>query len=420
MMQRFDRHADSWIWVSAFILANLRGTVFWDLLKRGFGLTALPWIEVFIWALLFLSAVRSLRHAHLLEDYVKTWKEKPFLILFIVIAFLSLLWTISFPATLYRSCALLFSSLIGAYLGTRYSMRELLDKLFRFGSLLLVLSFALALFFPLMGAMLGDPYNGAWRGVFWHKNQFGPIAALFGMIFLVLAFDEFEKEGTNRWLYIVFYLFSLVNVFFSKSVAGYMTAIITSGFVLLAFGWLQIRHRLTSLHYYGASGLAVLGAILLFLERDFVLGLFNRDASLTGRLPLWNYLLREVIAKRVWIGYGFGAFWSLAESRLEVQRVLGWPFPVAIGDNGFLDILLYVGVLGFIPLTGVLIVFAIRAIRFSIQGKQIVDFFPTLVFLFVFFANLTFSFFLETEVFIWMVLVVTLFQVSGRASSATL
>lgn len=420
MMPRFDRHADSWIWVSAFILANLRGTVVWDLLKQGLGLTALPWIEALIWVLLFLWAVRSLVREHLPEEYEQIWKRQPLLILFIVIAFLSLLWTISFPVTLYRSYALLFSSLIGAYLGTRYSMRELLDKLFQYGSLLLILSFALVLFFPLMGAMLGEPYNGAWRGVFWHKNQFGPIAAFFGMIFLVLTFDEYEKEGTYRRLYIAFYLFSLVNVFFSKSVAGYMTAIIASGFVLLAFGWLQIRHRLKPLHYYGASGLAILGAILLFLERDFILGLFNRDASLTGRLPLWNYMLSEVIAKRVWIGYGFGAFWSLAESRLEVQRVLGWPFPVAIGDNGFLDILLHVGVLGFTTFIGVLIVFALRAIRFSIRGKQIVDFFPTLFFLFMFFANLTFSFFLETEVFIWMVLVATLFRVTSRASSATL
>lgn len=419
-MEKPNRNVGGWIWFTAFILANLRGTVFWDFLKQGFGLTALPWIEVLFWLLLFMLVVRSLTREPLFPEYVQAWKRHPLLILFIGITFTSLFWTISIPSTLYRSFALLFSSLVGAYLGTRYSLRELLNQLFKFGSLLLILCFALALFLPVMGAMLGEPYHGAWRGVFWHKNQFGPIAAFFCMTFLVLALDDFEQRGTNHRLFLVFYLFSLVNVYFSKSVAGYMMAIITTVCVLLAYGWLQVRNRLKTTHYLAAASLTILGSALLLLNRDFVLALFNRDASLTGRLPLWDYLLREVIGERVWSGYGFGAFWSLAESRIEVQEVLGWLFPVAIADNGFLDILIHVGVLGFIPFIGVLIVLAFRSIRFSIQGKQIITFFPLLLLIFTFFANLTFSFFLETEVFIWLMLVIVLFQVSKRDEPATL
>src|SRR5574341_1392306 len=98
---------NSLIWVTAFILANLRGTVIWDVLKQGFRLTALPWIEVFVWVVLFVMTVRSLVKDNLIADYVLLWRQNWILILFITVAFLSLFWSVSFSASLYRSAALM-------------------------------------------------------------------------------------------------------------------------------------------------------------------------------------------------------------------------------------------------------------------------------------------------------------------------
>lgn len=402
----------SFIWITAFILANLRGTVIWDVLKQIFNLTALPWIEIFVWVVLSVMAVRSLIKDNLIMEYLQLWKQNWILLVFMGIALLSMFWSVLFSASLYRSTALLFSSLIGAYIGIHYSLTDLLKTLFRFGTILLIVCFALALFLPLVGTMDFEPYNGAWRGVFWHKNQFGGIVALFSLVFLVGGLHELERKGGTPALYFVFYLFSLVVTYFSKSVAGYFLCIIMSFCVMLVFLWLKLRHRLIAIHYYIALSLGVIAAVVLASNLDIVFGLFNRQTSLTGRIPLWNHLIQNVFLQSPWIGHGFGALWSSASFRIATQKVVGWGFPVAIGDNGFLDILLHVGLVGFVPFLGVLIVSFVRSGRFAFGQRSIMGFFPLMFMIFVIVANITFSFFLETETFLWLVMIAALFIVT--------
>ena len=184
------------IWALAFSLANFRGTWIWTLLKQGLQITALPWVEVLIWILLGVLTIQSLRQGNLVAQYLSAWKNNWILLPFLVLCIFSLLWTISIEATLYKVAVLLFSSLVGAYIGFRYSRVGLLDILFRFGSMVLIICFLFAMFLPVLGAMDYAPYDGAWRGVFWHKNQFGPLAALFSMVFLIRALSTISrKEG---------------------------------------------------------------------------------------------------------------------------------------------------------------------------------------------------------------------------------
>ncbi|MBN2118079.1 MAG: O-antigen ligase family protein [Anaerolineales bacterium] len=345
-------------------------------------------------------------------NYLRLWQQNWLLILFIVIAFLSLFWSVAFSASLYRSAALLFSSLIGAYIGMRYSLKGLLDILSRFGIFLLLVCFALALFYPAAGAMDWAPYNGAWRGVFWHKNQFGSIAALFTLVFAIGALNGIGKKDGRPTMYFAFYLFSAVVIYFSKSVAGYALCMIVSFCTLLAFLWLKIRHRLTPVHYYSALGLGILAAAVVWFNLDFILGLFNRDTSLTGRIPMWGHLLRDVIAKSPWIGHGFGALWYVGSFQVSMQQAVGWGFPIVIADNGFLDILLHVGLLGLIPFLGILVVMFIRSIKLVSQYRSLINFFPLVLMIFAIAANISFSLFLETETFIWLVMVASLFVVT--------
>jgi len=414
------RRSDTLIWVSAFILANLRGTVVWEILKQRFQLAELPWIEVLIWLVLSLIAIRSLRREKDVTNFIPLWRHNWILILFSAIALLSLAWSVSIWVTLYRSAALVFSSFIGAYLGFRYSLGDLLNMLFRFGAALLILCFVVAAFLPVIGAMGWEPYDGAWRGIFWHKNQLGSVTALFSLVFLISALDEIGRPQSRSTLYFAFYAFSAVVIYFSKSVAGYFLFMIVSFGSFVIHVWLKIRHRLTPVHYYSAAGLFALALAILVLNLDLVFGLFNRDTSLTGRLPLWSYLIGGVFTETPWLGHGFGAIWSLTSFRTATQELLGWGFPVVIGDNGFLDILLHVGLIGFIPFLGVLFLVFVRALRFARREHSLISFFPLLLMIYAVFANISFSLFLETETFLWLVIVSALFLLTkSREISST-
>ena len=81
-----------------------------------------------------------------------------------------------------------------------------------------------------------------------------------------------------------------------------------------------------------------------------MLQLLHRDEGLTGRLNLWNAVLLA-ISKRLWLGYGFNAFWQGMKGESGyVLTAVGWAPKYA--HNGFLDLVLDLGLLG-------LLVFAI-------------------------------------------------------------
>jgi hypothetical protein len=63
----------------------------------------------------------------------------------------------------------------------------------------------------------------------------------------------------------------------------------------------------------------------------------------------------------------------------------------------------------------VLIQFAVRAVRYALARKSIPGFFPLLILVYALFANVSFSLFAETEVFVWFLIVASLFlTTSGR------
>ena len=77
-----------------------------------------------------------------------------------------------------------------------------------------------------------------------------------------------------------------------------------------------------------------------------LLNSFNRDETLTGRIPLWAGVL-EMIAQKPWLGYGYGAFWTGNGPSAIVWLIAGWKAPHA--HNNLLDIWLQVGLLGLVP-----------------------------------------------------------------------
>ena len=78
----------------------------------------------------------------------------------------------------------------------------------------------------------------------------------------------------------------------------------------------------------------------------------GKDATLTGRVPLWH-LADEQISRRLMLGYGFSAFWSPANGQAWlIWEKVGWEAPHA--HNGYRDILLGLGMIGLVLLAFVI------------------------------------------------------------------
>ena len=236
----------------------------------------------------------------------------------------------------------------------RHRPSQLMEILFWFGAVMLILSIGLIYGAPKTGTMYWPPFSGAWRGLFWHRNHLSSLTALVGIIFFCRLLIAIEKRQSTGPLDGVCYVLSLIVLFSTKSATGYILFIVLHFSVICIWLWLRFSQRMRAWHYYAIVGVFAIGMILILLNLNFVFGLFNRTSTLTGRVPLWEYLLNNVVPQRPWFGHGFGAAWALDAFREEVRLHVGWASQPLIGDNGFLDILIHVGVLGLLILIGIL------------------------------------------------------------------
>lgn len=114
--------------------------------------------------------------------------------------------------------------------------------------------------------------------------------------------------------------------------------------------------------------------MVVLTNLDFVFDLFNRNTTLTGRVGLWEHILDIVSQKPCWLGHGFGAVWMLDAFREDVRLGIGWASQPLIGDNGFIDILLHLGIVGLMMFAGLLVTAFIRAIKYAVSHKTLADF----------------------------------------------
>jgi O-antigen ligase len=120
------------------------------------------------------------------------------------------------------------------------------------------------------------------------------------------------------------------------------------------------------------------------------------------------------------LGYGYGALWNQTSFRLELQELHGWPYPVFFSDNGYLDLLLNLGVIGLVLFLVFFLITGYRTVKHLGQERTPASFFPLMIWTYVGLANLSYSFLLEVDQFVWMLLVMAaVWSAQAAASHAT-
>lgn len=404
-----------------FLLANIRSVIFWSLYPPVDTIFAPAWRETLLWLVALSLLFYLLAKQNLTRIYLQAWRKQPFLIAFALFSILSVFWSADWQVTLHRVLSFTFGTASAVYLGARYSMSQWLKVLTLLGVVILAASCLLVFLNPNLGAALGFPYYGAWRGVFWHKNQLGNILPIFTLAFMIRLFSsEAQNAFAQKIILAFFYAASLVVVYFAKSASGYIVAIMLHLSFGFAFLWLKVKRFLRPAHYYAALAILVAAGVIAWFNLDFIFGLFGREAHLTGRVPMWGVLFREAFPQRPWFGYGFGSIWANLDFRLYMRDAVGWAFPVLIGDNGFIDILLNLGVVG---LALFLLNYAkawVVSIKYLLREASVESFFPPAFMFYTFLANLTFSLFMETEIFVWILMTAQMVLVSAAQKSEAL
>lgn len=326
------------IWGAAAALFLLSGALFPLLLMGHSGsldasqksLLRLLSIPPYVFAIVMLVRYRTLAYLALRQNLL--------LAMLMVLPFVSILWSISPSITLRRSVGLLLSMAIGYVLSIRFSPRQLLVVVSGVLGFCIALSLLVIAVAPGLGLMPGDT---AWRGAFTHKNVLGQIASVAVVLAgaLILDPDRHLRRGG-----LVLLGPSLTCLVMSQSATSMFAAVIAIGAacfytVLARTSGLARTVLVLIVIQISAAFLIILAAYLVPL-----LHLIGKDATLTGRVPLWA-LVDQYIAARPFTGYGYEAFWTNGNVAMwRIWVTIGWEAPNA--HNGLRQSLLNFGLVG--------------------------------------------------------------------------
>ena len=375
---------------------------------------ALVLLATSFWLVLTAFSLWNLYKQDLLPDFLDTLKNTWTILPFLIFAGLSIFWSVNQEISTYRWITLLCTLITGGYIGLRYSLSELIKFLSVFGIYLLLISTLFVFFVPEIGIMNYYIIQGAWSGIYWHKNHMGLLATFINILFLINIIISFPSRQRDILFWGLLYLYSLVFLYQTDSVAAYLTTIFLHGLILAALLWLKFRQRIRRVHYLAVGTLLIVVAAILFINLDQFFAIFNRNTTLTGRIPMWSYLFDAYIDQKPLFGYGFNAFWYIKSHQEALQQAAGYPDTIIIADNGFLDILVNTGYVG-------LALFLIfyghawwRSLRYALSAQEITGFFPLILMSYTLLANISWSLVFENEGFFMLVMISVLFCITGR------
>lgn len=212
-----------------------------------------------------------------------------------------------------------------------------------------------------LGESMDKGLVGDWRGLLPQKNFTGAICA---MTILIFTFG-----GQRMWLALrlaiivatAYYLFRTQ----SKTSMGMLVTALISGAIALRF---KPKYRIALIP------VLLIGSIVAMLSSlkwwDEMLGPFQRKDALTGRGEIWPYLFNYAKDHPL-TGSGYGAFWNIGENSPVYQYTKNWVSELGNGHNGYIDLLVQVGLPGLIlAVVATIIMPAARLLSTTSAGRS--------------------------------------------------
>lgn len=352
-----------------------------------------------VMAFLLIPRVRLLGTAMLADP--------PFLALLVLIV-ASVSWSFSPYLSMQRAVAVLLTAIFGYYLAVAFPAKMVIRLITFALGISMILSLLVIVLLPEWGnSTLG------WRGVFLFKNNLGRQAALTLLFAWILIRDPDGGRLERRFLQFLAIL-SLVLLIGSQARSALVVTLFV-GVVLALLPTETSRRGVRSGLFFVVTSVVIV-LYLAGLRTSAALALLGKDEDLTGRTPLWGYVL-ESISQKPMLGYGYSGFWggAMAPSEAIWQYV---PWRPKHAHNGVLDMWLDLGAIGVILLFASLTLTAVWCVRGIRSGGGTVPLFGLTFVLFMIASSTTESVFLKSNVISTCLLVFIAVTVRQPAASA--
>ena len=279
--------------------------------------------------------------------------------IFLAWATASIAWSIDPGLTIRRLILFYTPVLVALYAAARFDPATTIKLAGWAYFATIMVSAVVAILLPNVGVMKDDwqalfyglaeneRLGGDWAGILGHKNVLGFATLANTQIFAWRWYVEKDK----RWLFGPIVLIGMVVAYKTHSASSGLLIIMTIfGYLFLHLLRTAKRFRALMLFTVFSVATAVIAAALVL--PDQFTAMIGKSATLTGRVPLWNYLINYAIPTHPLLGYGFNNYFIPANPNYQrLAEVVGWPAPHA--HNGYLNLAVELGIPG--AVLGVLI-----------------------------------------------------------------
>ncbi len=359
-------------------------------------------ISLFRYLVLALSILFiSLRFKKALRSLLKD----PFLIVLIIVTFASVLWSVN-PESTVVSLRSQFVQMIAfsLFLATGFTLREQLELVAFSLGLSALLSTFYAVAIPSVGKHVTGSFTGAWKGLYSQKNILSALMVLSSVAFACLS----DRGRSWRLVFRFGFYLSLTLVLLSTSKTGLLSSIFLIVFLFL---WRRFRWRgevsVIGLDL-GILAAASLVGIVIDNWEPILVGL-GRDPTLTGRTLIWGATLDMLVQDQFWLGYGRDAFWY-TNAAVEVGAAVAPGYIPPHAHNGFIDLMIDLGLVGLFAFGLSFIHNLVRATRKAYAARSGEDLWPLAFLAFLLISNITESALMRFNSIYWVVYVAIAFS----------
>ncbi|MGP1375874.1 MAG: O-antigen ligase family protein [Almyronema sp.] len=324
----------------------------------------------------------------------------------------SFLWS-EFPAITFESvrAELIPMTIFSLYFASRFTVKEQLKIVATTLGAGALLSLFVVITNPSLGVHLTGKHEGAWRGIYGNKNGFSAHMALTLVSFFVLTVNKSNKK--EAWFGRIGVVISIALILLSTSKTGLVVFIAVLA-VLSVYRFYRWRGKQTVLILdLGTMFVSGFVVVLTALWNTILFSL-GRDPTLSGRTLIWEGV-REAIAARPFLGYGRMAFWAPGSSHaVAVGAKVSHNFIPAHAHNGFYDLALSLGLVGFAMFVIGFLLTYFHALNRAYAAKSPADFWPLAFLTLLLMYNITESVLMRSVSIHWVLYVATVLSVKAK------
>ena len=311
-----------------------------------------------IYISLFISSVIALiGNQNELISFIK--KEKYFSI-FISFCILSMIWSEESMISFKRSFQSFVDYLVIIMAVVFIKPQKVLNSV-----RIIVTLYILMTFFVVMVLPQGiDPVFNTWRGLSTQKNGLAQIA-LFCFLCSLFFYSMDDSIYSKYWNYFVMGS-SVLIIFMASSSTIILVFLIIGGISLL----IKISKAFNEIRMGKVIFVTIISFVMIFLLFilffageifALVTDIFNKDLTFTGRTIYWPYLIGDV-QKNLFLGWGFGSYWVMGSEHLYRLFIIE-NLRMNTAHNGYIDLALQLGLIGFSIFIIIVVVFFRRALK---------------------------------------------------------